>query len=699
MVLMHSLSRIMVYAFHMKARTLLAILLVAGATGASAASITLTNNDAFNFTSFDTGLNWNSGLAPTNGNDYFISTFALRTPTNTGDYTFQGDSLTIDNGGLLNMKGTGVITITNLNLNGGRIGNGIDAIVTLNGNINVTAASTFDTQTAGRTIVVNSAISGNGPLSFILGGLTRLNASNSFTGGITIDTGAVAVTNNFNLGAAGSGITFTNGGTLQLTNNFTLSNRALTLNDGGGALQVSSNSTIIITNVINGVGGLTKTGAGTLTLSGANNYTGSTVVSNGFVVLANSSALGATNGGTTVIGSGGTTGSRLILTNGVTIADALTLVSTGTDRVRIVSNGGTNTLSGPISISSPGAVNVTFDAENGSSMIISGDITGTGSFGVRGSASGTLTGNVNVSGDFFKTDGSTWTIGAPGKTYSWIGTLVAAGTIKLGTDNVLPAATLLTIGQAGTNNATFNLNGFNQTVGGLATTGIGNLIITNSGALATLTVSNAATRTFAGRIGGALALTKTGAALLTLTGSNTYTGVTTINDGTLSINGLGLNSAITVAGGAIGGTGVVGNVTINSGGRLSPGNSIGTLTVSNLTLDTGALLAFELGATNNSDKVLALGTLTLNNQDFSSFTFSTNAGFGIGLYTLIDATATNGTFTEISTNNFFGYSATLSVGGADGKDLTLNVVPEPGAGALVGAGLLAMLLLRRWRRR
>jgi len=667
------------------------------AVTASAASITLTNSDAFNFSSFDTGLNWSDGQAPTNLNDYFTGSFMLRTPTNNSDYTFQGNSLSIDSGGQLNMKGTGVITIANLILDGGTIANGIGAVI-LNGSINVAAPSTFDTQAAGRTITVNAAISGNGPLTFILGGLTRLNGSNSFTGGMILNGSSVAITNDFNLGAPGSGITFTNGGTLIVTNSFVLKNRDILLNDGGGKIQVETNSLTTLTNVISGTGSLIKLGAGTLTLTAANTYTGETIVSNGFVVLANSAALGATNGGTTVIGSGGSNGSRLVLSNGVTVADALSLISVGTDRVRIVGVNGTNTIAGPINFSSPGAVNVTFDVESGSAMVISGDIIGTGSFGIRGAnGNGTLTGSVNISGDLFKTDGSTWTVGAPGKTYSWGNTQIAVGTIRLGTDNVLPATTLLTFGQTGTNNATLDLCGFNQIVSGLITQGIGNHIITNTGVLATFTVSNNATRTFAGRIGGPLNLVKAGTALLNLTGTNTHTGATLINAGTLSVNGISLNSPITVAGGVLGGTGIVANVTIANGGRLSPGNSVGTLTVSNLTLDPGAMLTFELGATNNSDLVVALGTLTLNNQDFSSFTFTTNAGFGIGLYTLIAAVTTSGAFTEVTSTNFFGYSATLALGGTDGNDLTLTVVPEPGAGLLVGAGLLAILVWRRFR--
>ena len=74
-------------------------------------------------------------------------------------------------------------------------------------------------------------------------------------------------------------------------------------------------------------------------------------------------------------------------------------------------------------------------------------------------------------------------------------------------------------------------------------------------------------------------LVKTGSATLTLLGINGYTGPTTVNAGSLIVNGsIALSVSHCESGGTIGGTGILPNTFI-SGGALAPGNSIGTLTI------------------------------------------------------------------------------------------------------------------------
>lgn len=110
-------------------------------------------------------------------------------------------------------------------------------------------------------------------------------------------------------------------------------------------------------------------------------------------------------------------------------------------------------------------------------------------------------------------------------------------------------------------------------------------------------------------------IVKTGTGTQKLNGANTYTGTTTINGGTLVINGLQntATGAVSVASGAtLAGIGTLGGAVTNSG-TIAPGDAgIGTLTVAASTSATGAQWAIEYGA-GNSDKLVVNGNLDLTN--------------------------------------------------------------------------------------
>src|SRR4029079_14074915 len=129
------------------------------------------------------------------------------------------------------------------------------------------------------------------------------------------------------------------------------------------------------------------------------------------------------------------------------------------------------------------------------------------------------------------------------------------------------------------------LNSLNQAIGSLA--GAGSVVL----GIATLTTGgNNTSTTFSGVISGSGGLTQAGNGTLTLSGSNTYTGPTTMNAGRIVIasggsitsdvttngglfvnNGTALGNQTVNTGGVVGGNGTYGNTTIN-GGTLSPGN-------------------------------------------------------------------------------------------------------------------------------
>ncbi len=183
---------------------------------------------------------------------------------------------------------------------------------------------------------------------------------------------------------------------------------------------------------------------------------------------------------------------------------------------------------------------------------------------------------------------------------------------------------------------------------------------------------------------------------LALSGSNTYSGPTTISQGELVVDG-SLASPVTVnSGGALGGTGYLSSVTVNAGGTLAPGDPLGVLHLSgNLVLAANAAMDYELDTPGNGYdqlEISGLATLngTLNVNLLSGFSPSDGDSFEI-----LEG-RTTGSFSQINlpplSNGLRWDTSNLYTTGE------IGVVPEPSTLALLAAGAIG-LLGYAWRQR
>jgi autotransporter-associated beta strand protein len=255
----------------------------------SAASVTWNGGGIDN--NWSTALNWTTGgrahrqrlgglrrllkAYPSNDRASGTAFNGITFTSTAGAFTLNGNSITL-NGDIVD--NTALLTQTvNMGL-----------ILNAQRNISVTDSG---------FLTISGPISESGVAGFTkLGnGTLTLSGSNSFTGTISVNAGALAISNANNLGApTATGAIVINGGALRATGNLTIpASRGVFLGPAGtagsGTFDVATGNTLIYGGVIGnnagGNGSLVKYSFGTLTLSGANTYSGSTMVKNGSLVL------------------------------------------------------------------------------------------------------------------------------------------------------------------------------------------------------------------------------------------------------------------------------------------------------------------------------------------------------------------------------------------------------------------------------
>lgn len=300
---------------------------------------------------------------------------------------------------------------------------------------------------ANATSGAGNTVLGSGTSAVQLGIITGAdNASLLTAAPVTIGRNVTVMTGNTGTMTIG-GITAdasTFSGNIALGSN-TTTGHSLTLSAAAGGTTTFSGVISDPAGLTGAKGVVTKGGAGTVVLSGANTYAGATVVNGGALNIRNAAALGNTAAGTTV-----NSGAELQLQGGITVAEALTLNGTGTSGNGALRNvSGTNTWAGNITLASTSLIQSLL----GTSLTLAGTL-GNGNNGadfVFGGGGDTLvTGAIINNADVIKTGtGGLFLSGAntySGRTEVDAGTLTLTGTLN-GT-----TGTALTFGGDGTFN-------------------------------------------------------------------------------------------------------------------------------------------------------------------------------------------------------------------------------------------------------
>jgi autotransporter-associated beta strand protein len=452
-------------------------------------------------------------------------------------------------------------------------------------------------------------ISGGGRLNKLSANTLALTGANTYAGGTTISGGTLSIGDGGTTGSIAEDV----------TNNATL------------AFNRSDDSSFA--GIISGGGNVVKQGAGMLTLTGANKYTGGTTISGGMLSIGNGGTTGSVSG--YVANSGTVVFNRSNdFTFSGTVAGSGAVVKQGSGRMTLYGalnhTGGTTVSAGILQIGdSTQAGQLAGDVLNNSVVSIvsrpgeertfAGNLSGSGSLQVSGTGGKiVLTGNnTHTGGTLIAT--SMLQVGNGGTTGSIQGSISSGGILAFnrsdsltysgnlsgnGTLQKLGGGTLTFTGSKSGSGATTIFDGTLALGDGQSSGNFSGAIINNS----KLALNPAGNSVLAGVISGPGSVTKLGPGTVSLTGNNTYTGLTTVTAGTLSIG----NGAST--GGVAGDIVTEGTVSFNRsdgagvyGGTITGSGAVTKLGAGTYTI-TGSLR--QTGGTTVSAGTLQIGLAT-----------------------------------------------------------------------------------------
>ena len=534
-------------------------------------------------------------------------------------------------------------------------------------NANDYTAETFRTSASGN-------ISGTGGVIVTGEGTLTLSGTNTYSGGNTVMNEAVlSVSSPASLGAASNSIVLDNG-TLQITGTtYKGTNREIEILSGGGGIDIDhTGNTFVIPTSLSGTGDLVKKGNGTLSLTAGNEgFTGNFIVKEG----------------TLAVGINNSVGSQ----TGITVKSGAKLALQGPEDI--------GSLAGDSgALVEIGQHNLRFGSDN-TDTNYRGRITGTAMVKKFGTGTQVLSGDLEYTGD---TEVQAGRLILEGDNQAMTGDILvmSGATLRATQGNAISSVSRVNL-ETGAN---FNILD-DENIGSLVGDGTINTDLFDSVASRLGVGEDNSSSTFSGTIiGNGGKLNKLGTGTFTLTGNNTYTGKTTISEGTLALSGANIiaGNAIEVKNGATLRTDHInslsssvniniaagGTVDMPAGGEFESFTGTGTIDghMQNLIVGAGnSSFTFDGTLINGNITKRGSGTLTINSERQQGFDATVEAG------TLRFERWGSGSFGTIAIQNggrvesiYEGIGDNTDIGIAAGGTLAIEATVT--IGSLSGAG-------------